>query len=180
MLLWAEAHTAFSLVTKGELPHGPSWDPTFLSPGAAQPISGVHLQVPMRTQLSLPETFPSSPRAVIGVSGMGARNWGPISCPGHLPGSRAACQRVLPRVLGKAQIWAMCEGLLMLNPFPHSRSLERDATPHWPHLTLWTLVRVAVSVSSHKKPGSWGQALPRPPAWHECAHRPSLGPGEAR
>lgn len=53
---------AFSLVTKEnclaglprwELPPGPSWDPTFLSPGAAQPRGGVHLQAPMRTPLYL-------------------------------------------------------------------------------------------------------------------------------
>lgn len=31
--------------------------------------------------------------------------------------------------LGKARIWATCEGLLMLNPFPHSQSLERGAIP---------------------------------------------------
>lgn len=114
---------------------------------------------------------------------MGAQNWThllPRASPwpwGCLPGGPS---------WGKQN---MSKDLLVLNSLPHFQSLESGAIPanaleHWPPMVPFdsgpTGPRVAVSVYSSTKPGRWGQAMPRPPAWHEYAGCPSLGPGETK
>lgn len=83
----------------------------------------------------------------------------------------------------------MSKGLLVLNPLPHFQSLESGAIPanaleHWPTLVPSdsgpTGPRGSCFSLQQLKAREVGQAMPRPPAWHEYAPCPSLGPGEAK